>query len=393
MSLADLDVKQKYAGTGSQTTFAINFDFGDTAQIKVVLVDNVGAETLLTITTHYTLTGSGPDNVEMVTAPDADQFLVVYRDAGDINQPDSYTTPVSSSALNARLDDIYRHLQELDEKAARAFTARISTALTNLELPVPSSDLYLGWNTAATDLENKTAVAGATGATGAAGATGATGSIGLTGSTGANGFFSALASKIEAEAGTDNTKGMSPLRVAEAIIAQIAATPSHVAALASIATNVLNIAINSSKIAKMEGSFVSTLNTGQQALLNNTATKDMEGHDVLPFPDTGRGGRCELSPVGAKSAEVTFEVFRKDDAETRFTKHYLELHYINGTWYLSERDELLIIGNPSGMTFGITTNGAGVVLLNYTSDNMVGGNYDVTSTIRWQIRELSATTI
>lgn len=54
---------------------------------------------------------------------------------------------------------------------------------------------------------------GATGPTGAAGATGATGPAG------ADGIFSAVASQAEAEAGTENTKGMTALRTAEAIAA------------------------------------------------------------------------------------------------------------------------------------------------------------------------------
>lgn len=46
---------------------------------------------------------------------------------------------------------------------------------------------------------------------------GATGATGSAGANGTNGIFSAIASKSEAEGGTDNTKGMSPLRVKEAI--------------------------------------------------------------------------------------------------------------------------------------------------------------------------------
>lgn len=46
-----------------------------------------------------------------------------------------------------------------------------------------------------------------------------TGQTGASGADGANGIFSAIASQAEAEAGTDNVKGMSPLRTAQAIAA------------------------------------------------------------------------------------------------------------------------------------------------------------------------------
>ncbi len=396
MALSDLDVKQKYAGTGSQTTFPITFDFEDTSQIVVVLVDNAGAETVQTITTHYSLTGAGPDNVEMNTAPASDEFLVVYRDSGDINQPDNFSTP---SGLNDRLDDIYRHLQELDEKADRALKNPISTDISNAELPVPSADQYLGWNSGGTALENKAAIqgptgpqgpAGADGADGADGATGPQGPTGPAGPQGTDGLITALASQAEAEAGVENTKGMTALRTSEAIEAQIADTSAHIALAARVTQAEANISSLSARLGAVEGSFQISNAVGEQRLLNNTAAEDMVGSDS---PDVGRGNRCELNPVGAKSAELIIEVFRKDDAEVRFTRHYMELHNVDGTWYLSERDEVLVTGNPSGLTFGITTDVSNVVLLNYTSDNMVGGNYSLDSKIRWQVREIPATSV
>ncbi len=58
---------------------------------------------------------------------------------------------------------------------------------------------------------------GAQGDVGATGTTGATGPTGPQGPAGADGVFSAIASQVEAEAGTDNVKGMTPLRTKEAI--------------------------------------------------------------------------------------------------------------------------------------------------------------------------------
>ena len=69
-----------------------------------------------------------------------------------MNQPDAFTSP---TGLNARMDDIYRHLQELEEKADRSFKGKGSTATADFELPEVVADKYLGWNTGGTALENK----------------------------------------------------------------------------------------------------------------------------------------------------------------------------------------------------------------------------------------------
>ena len=65
---------------------------------------------------------------------------------------------------------------------------------------------------------------GDTGATGAASTVaGPQGPAGSDGADGSDGVFSAIASQAEAEAGSDNTKGMSPLRVAQSITANAGA--------------------------------------------------------------------------------------------------------------------------------------------------------------------------
>ena len=57
---------------------------------------------------------------------------------------------------------------------------------------------------------------GPTGLTGATGPAGTNGTNGADGADGADGIFSTIASQAEAEAGTNNTKGMTPLRVKQA---------------------------------------------------------------------------------------------------------------------------------------------------------------------------------
>jgi len=224
------------------------------------------------------------------------------------------------------------------------------------------------------------------GASGPNGATGATGAAGANGGTGANGIFSAIASQAEAEAGTENTKGMTSLRVNQAI------TATSIPAIAAIQSDVSDLTDRvdavEARMAVVETATNLTFATGQQRINNNqAAAQDILGVD-LPT-EGGLGNRFELNPVGAVSALVRVEIFREDDAETRFTIAELELHYVSGTWLIGRFKTLVLAGDDDGLTFGVTQDGANVATVNYISDNMVGGNYKTTSYLKFELKEIS----
>lgn len=233
---------------------------------------------------------------------------------------------------------------------------------------------------------NVSGVTGDTGSTGTAGPTGATGAAGAAGaggSNGSNGIFSAITSLGDAQAGTDNTDGMTSLRVSQAIIAQAAALAEIIALNAANVDRVTDIAELASRLQGIEGSFVITHAVGEQNLNNNVGPIDMDA----VAGEAGRGNVCFLSQVGSHSAEIIVEVFRKDSLENRFSRHFLTLHYIDTGWVMSEKEEIFLEGIESGVTFTITDT-AGVAQVEYTTDNMAGVYDTVASKIRWQIREL-----
>lgn len=238
-------------------------------------------------------------------------------------------------------------------------------------------------------------IPGATGDKGAKGDTGATGpkgDAGATGGNGADGLITAIASQGEAEAGTENTKAMTPLRTEQNFNVNIGEYDTALKA-ATITPLTSRVAANEADIIVLQNSLSLNFLTGQQPLENNVvAAIDIEGSDYGP---NGGGAKLELNNTGAKSARFRVEMYRKDDAEERFNISYLELHFIEATstWVIGRETTTVLVGDLDGVTFGVTqTNpaaGVYVAQVNYISDNMVGGNYSGDSTIKFVMQEMS----
>ena len=116
--------KVQYDGDGTTTVFDVPFPFVDNAHLFVLLYDPVTeVETPQTITTHYTISGSGPRataEVTMGTAPPAGKELLIYRDT-EIIQPYELFDNEAQTATNveASLDRLTMIAQELEEGLSR----------------------------------------------------------------------------------------------------------------------------------------------------------------------------------------------------------------------------------------------------------------------------------
>lgn len=215
------------------------------------------------------------------------------------------------------------------------------------------------------------------------GAAGPAGAAGTNGTDGADGIFSAIADQAEAEAGTDNVKGMSSLRVAQAIEAQFTSTAGYTTLSNAITANDSDISDLSGRVTQLEATTDKVFDRGEQALLNNqSAAVDLTADS---------GDALAYNAAGASSVEVDLEIYRKDDAETRFSRMKFELHYVDSTWYIViVRNTDAVGNNPHGIELVLDQTGT-EVQVQYTSDNMTGGNYDSNSYLRWQARELKST--
>lgn len=165
MAVSNTTVKQVYSGDGNTTSFAIPFDYDtdDETVVKVYLrdesstpTDGVYTETLQTDPTEYSISGS---NVVMVTAPTANEKLIIIRDVTDNQEFDPVTTAqLDADALEAELDEIVRMVQEAHEKLDRAPLFLPGSGKSGFNLPQPVANEFLKWNSDADGLENSGAI-------------------------------------------------------------------------------------------------------------------------------------------------------------------------------------------------------------------------------------------
>lgn len=436
MTVANTVVSQTYNGDDVTTSFSIPFDFTSEDVIKVYL-DNV----LQALTTKYSLTGGPPvTTVEMITPPATGEKLKIIRISPRTQDSSFSGTTFPAASVEERLDENIRLIQEIDNDNGTKISLSLGSPLLNLRLPLEVKNKFLKWNDDATAIENTEAipawvtaesyttnnlvieanviyacvtghtagvfaddlgaglwigisgsrgVKGDTGDQGIKGDTGAKGDkgdSGANGSAGSDGIFSEIASQAEAQAGVDNTKGMTPLRTKEAIASQIPNYSTTISDLqAADAALVVADSALSDRISTLETNQTSSQYSGSQRLLNNESTpQEILGVNGL----AGKGTGFTVDADGTKHARFECQVYRKDDAEERFVTVIILLHYIGTTWHLGVESRTVLIGNYSGLTFDLVQVG-NAATVRYVSDDMSGGNYSEDSRITYKGTEIA----
>lgn len=159
MTVATTTNRISYACDGATTAFPYTFKVFEDSDLEVILRTNAtGAETTLTLTTHYTVSGArsaSGGNVTTVATYSADYTLVIRR-VLPLTQETDYITGDSfpaDSHENA-LDRLVMIAQQLYEELGRALVLAASSSYSDLEIPDPTANQYLKWNAAGTALEN-----------------------------------------------------------------------------------------------------------------------------------------------------------------------------------------------------------------------------------------------
>ena len=151
MTISNELARQTYTGTGSNTTFAIPFQYTAESEVKVYLRDESvtpATETLQTVVTEYTLTGGTattlPTNVEMITAPTSDEKLIVIRELPYTQTLDLQDDgKLADDAVETAFDRGVLLSQQIKELLDRSLVLPVSSPVTGLELPELDASGYL----------------------------------------------------------------------------------------------------------------------------------------------------------------------------------------------------------------------------------------------------------
>jgi hypothetical protein len=132
MTLSTTANKVTYAGDGVTTSFAFSFKIWASSDLKVYLRDDTTLlDTLQTITTHYTVSGTlpGTGNVVFLAAPTAGKTIIIVRDNTQTQTLD-FIANGAFEAENAEnsLDKIVGMVQTLTEKFGLTGSAVIDFA-------------------------------------------------------------------------------------------------------------------------------------------------------------------------------------------------------------------------------------------------------------------------
>jgi hypothetical protein len=130
MTLSTQLSKTSFAGNGVTTAFPLPFPFLREADIRVLLSRD-GAETPLTLGTHYTLSGAGSaegGGLTLLTPPATGQTLVVWRAPAIVQEVDYVeNSAFPAETHEAALDLLTMICQSLQEQVDRAVLYPVST--------------------------------------------------------------------------------------------------------------------------------------------------------------------------------------------------------------------------------------------------------------------------
>jgi hypothetical protein len=117
MTLSTTANKASYSGNGATTSFAFSFKVFASSDLKVYLRDNTtGLDTLQTLTTHYSVTGTlpGTGNVVFVTAPTSNQTVIIVRDNPQTQDFDVLANgPFDSESVELVMDKLAAMVQSI----------------------------------------------------------------------------------------------------------------------------------------------------------------------------------------------------------------------------------------------------------------------------------------
>jgi hypothetical protein len=159
MTIESTTNKIIYDCNGSATVFSFPYYFFQNADLKVYLYNELTEEeTLLTITTHYTVTGAGNlagGSITTVSTYSADYKIIILREVAITQGYDHVDNEAfQAESLEAVYDRLTMIAQQLSEKINRSILLPVTSLISGLSVPDPQANKVLAWNAAADALVN-----------------------------------------------------------------------------------------------------------------------------------------------------------------------------------------------------------------------------------------------
>ena len=148
--------KHTYSGTGSQTAFAYSFPVLDESHFTVQIKSTAGVVTTQTLTTHYTVSGTGntsgatdytSGNINFVTAPLSTDTVIIKRNVPqtqgtDYIENDTFPAETHEDAM----DKLTMQVQQLQEESDRSLKVDSGVSTTLGEAGTPTAEYVLARN-------------------------------------------------------------------------------------------------------------------------------------------------------------------------------------------------------------------------------------------------------
>lgn len=290
-------------------SFDYTFQIQDAAHLVVTLTSSAGVDTTVS-SADYSVSGVGNSTggtVTFTSAPAAGQFITLTRNVPRTQLVDlANLGGVQPEVLEGALDKLTQIVQDnsgTSDQALKVPLSDDSTLSTTIPTATARADKLLGFtstgepeattgrvltaNASASSLSAGSSPTASVVFTAASGDLTFTlgipdGQTGATGPAGSNGIFSAIASQTEATTGTDNTKGMTPLRVQQAISAN-AGTVNN-ACFYGFRTNGASLLVDVTTAGGSEAFTQSDYDDVQYASLGMTFSINASGNLIVTTP-------------------------------------------------------------------------------------------------------------